>query len=315
MNTIEMPKVGISGKVLQWEVINADGSIDQSCYRPSDNVITDVGLEQLATLIYDYSPSYYFCIGTGTATPSATDTTLTAETYRSTCAYATYDSFTKSVVNSDPYYIYIQRGVQTILGSLNGTYGEIGFSPIATSNANVFSKHRLKDENGDPTTITVSSAQQLRLKYVLIFCFSPSTVTTGTINISGIGDINYEAKWQDTPQNSACLFTLFTNYNIQYSGITFRNNISEITLYDIGTPLNLTGTAQTSKTTSYVSNSHNRLFTCTWSVDVANVTWYGVTLGNATYGDPHFVVKFATPITKVNTHMMSFTIKVSWGRA
>ena len=317
-NAIETPKVGFSGKVLSWEVINADGSIDQSCYNPSNNVITDVGLDMIATKSNNLiDKAAYFCIGTGTAEPSATDTKLTTETYRAACAYASYDATTYSAGGSDPYYIYVQRGVQTPLGALNNTYGEIGFSPTATANANVFSKHRLKDENGDPTTITVSSAQQLRLKYVLVFCLSPSTVTTGTINISGIGNINYEAKWQ---------YGEIHFINQMFNGTSFvkpTTDINNYTFTDIGvqnSPYTPYSTYVASATTygTYVSGSHERFTTGFWSVDKSNVTWYGVFLDNSsssysTY--PLFLVKFATPFVKDNLHSMRFTFKISWGRS
>jgi hypothetical protein len=325
-NTIETPKIGISGKVLQWEVINADGSIDRSCYRPSDNLITDVGLDMIAyypppELYQDHENTYskYFCIGTGTAEPSATDTKLTTETYRNRCSYPTYASTTYSANGSDPYYVYFQRGVQTPLGALNGTYGEIGFSPTLTANADVFSKHRLKDENGDPTTITVSSAQQLRLKYVIVMCASPSTMTTGTIGISGIGNIDYQAKWQNMDRWSLPWQMMdyhgqppswFTNYSIH----AIHSNLS---FGDIGYSQGCGSAtvASSFSTSTYVAGSHELYRYGYWSVDVANGTWYGVSLDAYAITNPIYLVKFSPTFVKANTHTMRFAIKVSWGRS
>lgn len=321
MNTIKMPKIGISGKVLQWEVINADGSVDQSCYRPSDNIILDSGLDFITIASannIDYL-SYYFCIGTGTTEPSATDTTLTAETYRSTCMYDTYHSTTYSPNESDPYYIYRQRGVQTTLGALNGTYGEIGFAPYgySTINSGLFSKHRLKDESGNPTTITVSSSQQLRLKYVITFHISPSTITTGTINVSGIGNIDYEAKWQYT-ELKALEYHLSGPYIIQFNYGNFNAVTSPITFDNIGaTPIALSAANRSQSITqpSYVTGSYENYRTANWTVDQCNATWYGIALASSPLNYPMFVVKFATQFVKANTHAISFTMKVSWGRA
>jgi hypothetical protein len=313
MNTIEMPKVGISGKVLQWEVINADGSVDQACYRPSDNMITDYGLNSIPYIEQTYSKylNRYFCIGTGTAEPSATDTTLTAETYRAECLYTSYNSTTYSAAGSDPYYCYSQRGVQTALGVLNGTYGEIGFSFSATANASVFCKHRLKDELGNPTTITVSSAQQLRLKYVLIWCFSPSTVITGTVNISGIGDINYEAKWQKPTIGGAKTPRFMCVVAGQYQPMAHFP--SAIGFVNIGNNYSAVNLASSTSALDYVSDSHEVFYTGYWSVDAGNTTIYGIGISDGNYSV--FTVKFLQPFVKANTHAMSFTIKVSWGRS
>lgn len=311
-NVIEMPKIKISGKVLQWEVINADGSIDQSCYRPSDNIITDVGLDMFASGVDSWTLWYtYFCIGTGTTEPSATDTQLASRSYTGTCAYASYDSTTYSTVGSDPYYIYIQRGVQTPLGSLNGTYGEIGFSR-ASNGSTLFSKHRLKDENGDPTTISISSTQQLRLKYVVVLCISPSTSTTGTININGLGNIDYEAKWQST-----VLTYILRSFNMTDLNVRMSSLHSDFTFTDIGTSPSLPAyTNETSFIRQYISDTPGYAevhSTSTWSVDVANGTWYGVSApaGNI----KNFLIKFTTPFVKANTHIMKFTIKTTIGRS
>lgn len=317
MNEIKTPKMGISGKVLSWEVINEDGSIDQSCYRPSSNMITDVGLDMLPTAnlgraLYHLT---YFCIGTGTATPSATDTTLTTETYRSTCEYAPYTYSDYSSAGSDPYYAYRYRGVQTTLGVLNGTYGEIGFSQSASLGGSVFCKHRLVDEFGDPTTITISSTQQLRLSYVLIYHMSPSTSTTGTVNIDGIGDIGYQARWQKPTFHSTGAFSFITN----------DNNISEvrmmptaITLGNVGTGHSTVGSvAGTTTVDSYVAGSHELYLNGSWSVSQANSTWYGVCLYNQSPSptNSHFTIKFDSTFVKASTHILTFKLKVSWARA
>lgn len=318
MNTIEMPKVGISGKVLQWEVINADGSIDQSCYRPSDNVITDIGLDQIGTVTDDTNFVAYFCIGTGTAEPSATDTKLTAETYRSTCAYATYDSTTASTAGSDPYYIYTQRGVQTTLGALNGTYGEIGFSPYATANHSVLSKHRLVDELGNPTTITVTSAQQLRLKYVLVWCFSPSTQTTGTINISGVGDVGYTAGWQAV--NVSTWAGSARHLRRQPNTIAFcpHHIINASTSFvSIGSSKSASSYVASNSVSEqvYVNGDHYHIRTLTCNVGTANGTIYGVCMSDGFTSSNIFMILFDTPFVKVNTHMFTFTTKIIWGRS
>jgi hypothetical protein len=316
-NVIEMPKIKISGKVLQWEVINADGSIDQSCYRPSDNIITDVGLDMFASGVNSWTLWYaYFCIGTGTTEPATTDTRLTNETYRATCAYASYDTSTFSSAGSDPYYITLQRGVQTPLGALNGTYGEIGFSINATANSNILSKHLFKDELGNPTTITVSSAQQLRLKYILIFNLTPSSQITGTVNIDGIGNIGYTAGWQDTATMKTGIFPYIlwfpsNNSNVNHMSL-YRSDFSfgliGATHYHRDDLANVTSTT----ISTYVAGSYERYKTGYWNVDKGNGTIYGLHVGYTNYAN--YAIKFDTPFTKLNTHALTFQVRISWGR-
>lgn len=336
MNIIETPKVGVSGKVLSWEVINEDGSIDRACYRPSNNIITDLGLNFLCSRSSGPLPNdmvYYFCIGTGTAEPSSTDTMLTNETYRANCPYAPYDLITITPTNSDPFYATTQRGVQTPLGALNGTYGEIGFAPgdyynqnnqritLSALNSGIFCKHRLVDENGDPTTVTITPSQQLRLKYSFSLCFSPSTSTTGTVNIDGIGNIEYEAKWQYMNESTFGRFLRI----LKYSEIYLWGIIADFQFSNIGSGPTLTPVQATTSYLTHVWDSHEQIYTGSWSTDIGNTTWYGVAVSSIGYSAPPnfqerryqcpFIIKFGTPFTKANTHTFRFVIKFSFARS
>ena len=159
------------------------------------------------------------------------------------------------------------------------------------------------------------------LKYVLVFCLSPSTITTGTINIAGIGDIDYQAKWQSVSVVGAnatlpALMCHTSYYIMVMNGLNYTFN-------DIGVAQAENTHKSTYPTSShsvrtYVPGSHERYLTGFWSVDVCNTTWYGAFLNNNSYlyaANPAFLVKFLQPFVKANTHTMSFTIKTSWGRS
>lgn len=321
-NIIETPKVLFSGKILQWEVVNKDGSIDKACYNPSSNMILDCGLDMIGNPgLYDWVGTFrglsYFAIGTGTDLPVTTDTILGNESYRNTCGYAAYDGSDASVTGSDPFYHNWYRGVQTPLGALNGTYTEIGFSNSGTLNDPLFSKFRIVDEEGTPTSIPVSNEQQLRLRYVLSMQIYPVVPLAYTTTITGIGTVGYTACFQ----GSATLFQilgLFSPINDNLSPraalcntptFSFRPYQTLYYYYELGSWAD-----STSKLVeSYVLGSYELYRSFKWDVTVAN--WSSLLLIYyipVAYG--YWIAKFDTPITKFNTHSLNLRLKISWGR-
>jgi hypothetical protein len=321
-NIIEGPKIGLKGTILSWEVVNQDGSIAQSCYVPSDNMILNSGLNMIGSSVYYTSYGLIsfldvFAIGKGTALPVETDTLLGTESYRGTCAYATWDSDTASIAGSDPYYVSRQRGVQTPLGSLNGTYTEIGFSNNATLTAPLFCKFRLVDEDGAPTSIEISSIQQLRLKYVLTVELLPVDETSYSTTITGIGTFNYSACWQYVANFKLALGVFPGNHSpfitIRETAYTFSPIGSAVT-FATG---NYTRNSYTTET--YVPNSYSVYKNITFSV--TDAVWENKALGlyvdSAETSGYSWIAKFDSGnyIDKPNTHVLTFRLKFSWARA
>jgi hypothetical protein len=323
-NIIEGPKFGIKGSILSWEVVNQDGSIDRACYTPSDNMILNSGLNMLGTqaCYTGYSiPTFLdvFAIGTGTALPTETDTLLGHESYRGTCAYNTWNVDSSSPAGSNPYYVSRQRGVQTPLGALNGTYSEIGFSNSATLTNPLFCKFRLVDEDLVPTSITISSIQQLRLKYVITIELLPAVETSYSTTITGIGPFNYSACWQGVPDISIAFATFYGNYGpviaIRESAYTFSPIGSYVKFSVYGT--NYVQNAYSQET--YVSGSYTIYKNVTFSV--TDAVWVNKALAlragtGGTWQWP-WVASFdpANYIDKPNTHVLTFRLKFSWARA
>jgi hypothetical protein len=310
--------IKIKGIIDKWEVVNQDGSISSSCYTPQQNLITNIGLDLLIPNSgSSYDTAYkdcikYFAIGTGTSLPLVTDTTLQNETYRGLCSYTAYDSDTISPTGSSPFYITIKRGVETPLGSLDGTYSEIGFSNSGTSNGPLFSKLRLKDTSGNYVTIPISSTQQFRLQYSLIFTVKPDVPDYYNGSYG-----NYIAGWQNihdvkkiiylltgvTPSGSIGLGLRDTTWN----WVQIGNNVS----FNTGNYYNDSCTVE-----DYVSNSHCRYYNV--SLGINDATFPLKTL-NLYYNinnedDAMWIMCFDTPLLKSNTHQATFRMKTSWGR-
>mgnify|MGYP001766816936 CR=1 FL=1 len=321
-NIIETPKVLFSGKILQWEVVNKDGSIDKACYNPSSNMILDCGLDMIGDgALYDWTGLFQglavFVIGTGENLPQTTDTILGNESYRGTCSYAAYDGFDASVTGSDPFYHNWYRGVQTPLGAINGSFTEIGFSNSGTTNQPLFSKFRIVDEEGTPTSIPVSSEQQLRLRYVLSMQITPVLPAAGSTTITGIGAVGYTACFQ----GSGVLYHLLGLFSpktdhwcpraflCDAAGFSFRSYQTAYNYWDLGN----TAENSTKSVEAYVLGSHELYRNFKWDVTVAN--WSNSLFILTSYGMyAYWIAKFDTPIIKVNTHSLSLRLKLSWGR-
>lgn len=319
---LEGPQLGLSGTVQSWEVINSDGSIARACYKPHSNLITNYGLESLylrsnvGSHSYGWTVTGCIAIGTGTAEPTITDTRLGTEVFRGVRNYNAYnaDSYSPAGGVDGYYYVTRTRGYQTNLGDLNNDVSEIGFSPDSTPNgASLFSKHRLKDEYGNPTSIRVNSNQQLRIKYIVSISVTPITTYTGSFELSGYTPttINYTAGWQSCSQFDSVAKTTWHHTLNMFFGSTSAS------FNPIGTAASIGGSwtmiyQSTASLSSDLSGGYYVLrdYTistseCTWPTGIACVgidscAWW---------------MNISPPIIKPDTHRMTLRMKFSWGRA
>lgn len=322
---LEGPQLGLSGTVQSWEVINSDGSIARACYKPHSNLITNYGLESLYlgnTNIYGgYAWTVTGCIaiGTGTAEPTITDTRLGTEVFRGVRNYNAYnaDSYSPAGGVDGYYYVTRTRGYQTNLGDLNNDVSEIGFSPDPTPNgASLFSKHRLKDEYGNPTSIRVNSNQQLRIKYIVSISVTPITTYTGSFELSGYTPttINYTAGWQ-----SCSNFDLVASTTWQTLEMYFYSTSASFN--PIGTTASVGGWTMINQSTASLSSDLSggyyvlRDYTistsqCTWPTGIVCVSSNSYSSNICTWW-----MNISPPIIKPDTHRMTLRMKFSWGRA
>ncbi len=322
-----MPKVGISGWIDSWEVINKDGSIAQSCHVPKKNMILNGGLDMIPIDTEWYNGSdwtvnlwHYFALGTGTALPTYTDTTLGSESYRGECIYTPYFTQAKSSDGSNPYYVTFSRGVQTPEGALNGTYTEIGFSPSAATNGALFSKFRLVDSEGNPTSVAVATDQQLRLKYIIRVELLPNTPTAYNTTITGIGSFDYTACWQKVTAVYGWHFSDILNFfGATTPVILARVELCEDAYSFVPIGSNSTAPAGNFKAVvptydTYVNGSHERFMNAAFAVDDA--VWISKSLNVRVEGETYWYVAFdaANYINKPNTHRLTFKFKFSWAR-
>jgi len=335
---LDVAKVGLTGVVKSWEVVNPDGSIAQACYEPKNNLILDTGLDFVGTTESIPACFAYLAVGTGTGESTTDMTTLQTETtYGGTTrpaasGYTAYNSTTIPAADADPFIVIYQIGIQTDVGKLNGTFTELGFGPTSTKGANLWSRFRVVDAEGEPTSFTITSEQQLRLKYQLSIRFLPIVPTAYECAITGYDDtFGYTAGWQGI-SNSAGKFaltylvlfgtsstSLFTNsgWGPELGGLTAAPSFLPLTTLVVNP--GYSGYADTATVTrdAYVPGSYsnyiNALFTTLQLV--GNV--YGLQLCpgiNVLANTLIWLCVFDTPIAKPNTHNLAFKLKFSWGR-
>ncbi len=173
-------KVSVKGEY-RLVVREADGAIarDTGWF---DNIITNVGLNALGTS----RPTSKLCLGTGTNVPAATDSTLQTFVNDSDTSGAGggFDPLIGVDNNVAPYGRSNTFAYRFNIGSLNGTFSEVGVSATSDGTA-LFSRALVVDAGGSPTTITVASTQQLDAYYKLSR-FPPLVDTTNTFTIGGV---------------------------------------------------------------------------------------------------------------------------------
>lgn len=338
MKEIDGPKVGIEGTVVSWEVVNADGSIADACYKPKHNMILNTGLDFIGTVNSLFECFAYMAVGTGTTaldytqTGLATETTYGATSRPPASGYSAYDSTTFPAVDADPYVIVHQFGIQTALAKLNGTFTELGFGPTSTKGANLFSRFLITDNLGNPVSVSVSSVQQLRVKYQIAVKFLPIVPAALTTNMVGVSNtFGYTSGWQGlnatnwASQRQAVLYALFgplgmtAYYNYFYVFSSTTETFTGIAA-DNPRPTGAVGLPNVNSggiysVDAYTPGSYANYLNIGWPVTAANMNIYGLTVGAYASETTLCLFLFDTPITKTDTHSISFKLKFSWGRA
>ncbi len=165
-----------------------------------DNLVTDIGLDRLATGL---TCSRYGSIGTGNTTPANGNTTLVAFSAEkdggvsdgsSNLGASTYVSTTQH------HWVYAQ-------GAVVGNMAEVGVG-WGASGTNLFSRALILDGGGSPTTLTVTLIDQLTVYYKVTITPQltdlSGTVTLDSIVYNTVGRIANAASWNS---NFSSVFT------------------------------------------------------------------------------------------------------------
>lgn len=317
----------VSGR-LRVQLLTAEGEVrvDSGWFK---NLITNQGLDWFGSFAYTtYNGNGYatlpgMCtVGTGNTTPSFTDTALVAPLGISNAWLnppgTTSPQYSQSYVVGPPDYISAVGTHTFTLGSIVGNIAEIGLGVQATTGAttlSLFSRALIVDGGGSPTTIAVTSADQLVVTYELRM-YLDLTDTAYSVTISGTGYSGVVRRAKSTTSNATVVVPI-DNPNpglVGYSSpsITFYNGtIGAVTSIPSGTA---SSTYSNAPQPSYTSGTYTKSYTFSFATGDANISG-GISafiFQIATFGYWQFSVSPA--ISKDATKTMTLQIAVSWAR-
>jgi len=304
-------KVALSGEYRL--VVKRNGEeIDTGWFK---NLILNQGLDQLGT--DNEVLAGYARVGTGTTAPAFTDTTLEAQV-----AASESGPDDTTIVNSGaPNYTTLTTYEYTFTqGAVVGNISEVGVG-WATTGATLFSRALIVDNVGTPTTITLTSIDQLIIYYRLN-ASQPTTDTTTSVTISSVS-----YPYTIRTGNAASFANIGATFQYGYgftklNGVTLYGDdaaLGAITGTLSGTPIASSGSGGFTFTyPAYTPGSYYRDSTFSVAVGTGNavggiggiqLTWgaYNSSLQNQ--------IVLPTPIPKTNTQVLTITQRFTWARA
>lgn len=239
-------------------------------------------------------------IGTGTATPSYSDSGLANDSGKR--ATTTSSGDVAELVGTSYIRSFARYTAKFSVGQATGNWTELGL--VATSSGGFLTRALFKNQAGDPITVTVLADEELQITYDLEFRI-PNQDYTGSFTVTNGGSHSFIARNGNANQfgHSWMLdyHTLFTYvwYSPTITLPTFGNGAS-------GTGLDMTetqitggirasrpaGAAESYKTIGINNNSYN-------GVPSASVMFY----------------EFTPPIPKTALETFSIDLGISYGRA
>jgi hypothetical protein len=309
---------GVSGVVKNVQVLEADGSVvwESGEFK---NLILNQGLDKIGVTVI--CELFRFCaVGTGNAQPVVTQTGLVAEVARTAnyltgagnCGTTRPTATTK--VN--------RRTFDFPVGSINANISELGFSDSGTPLNNLFSRVLIQ-QGGTPTSVTVTSSQQLRVVYELTVSFSTADQAVN-INFGGaFGVVTGTGRIQDCANTLALSEVSTGGFTSTNGSVLEPSSPGVIGVWDLNVPLNPVGSGapasgiRSSKggtLGSYTSGSFFRDRSATFTVNEANHEIRSIFLCvNQTVQD-NWRVLMTTPRTKTNLATLTITVRISWNR-
>lgn len=270
-----------------------------------NNLVLDSGLDRLSV----GSAITLVAVGTGNSTPVVTQTSLDNVLATTSTAQGPDVALANSTV--EPYYFGARRTFRFSEGAAAGNLTEVG---VGWTSTNMFNRTLIKNQQGNPTTLTILSDEFLdvivEIRHYPQRSFTGSfnllnklgdTISTHTVN--GVCMID-RGSWSLGKVDAGNLSSAI----IAYSGLA---NLSSVTSVPSGTQVSLRTKTSTYPTTRSLRSVH------TIGLNEANfnITSFLIPYINlgATYRE---IYKFEIdpPIPKNNTQIMTITFTLTWDR-
>lgn len=300
-------KGSVAGRVLITRP-RADGS-NEVVVPWFDNKILDAGLERLGS----GSVVYYCQVGAGSVAPADVDVALGAFI----ASTSTVQSSSSGTSGAEPWYSYYRWTFRLAPGVGTGNISELGFGWAA--NGSLFSRTLVKDEGGNPITITKLAEETLDVTYELRL-YPPAG-----------GDVAFQTTISGQQYDCVSRVANANKYNYNGSGW----NPQMLAVYGIGTPVYywsaaayetqalgvITGepagtplwTGDQSQAQAYVAGSKRRDFVSMWGLNFGNHAT-GIGAIRFTSSGCDFQISFNPKIQKTAAKELSLNWSFSWGR-
>jgi hypothetical protein len=265
-------------------------------------MITDIGLNRMGTS----SDWLTYCqVGTGSTSPSESQTALTARI----AGTSTRVAGVTGVSGSSPWYGYRQNTYEFAAGVATGTLAEFGIG-WATSGS-IFSRALILDEMESPTTLTVLADEILQIDYEVRY-YSPTVDVTGTINLASV-DYDYTSRASNA--SSASYWGISAIGVSMEGGSAGQHKAYSGTIGAVTSSPSGTSSASDSRTNlAYGTDDFYLEMSVTWGLTKANFGG-GIQSIEVRFGIGSYQTEFDPPIPKTETDVLSLTFKHSWDRA
>lgn len=290
-----------------------------------DNLITNQGLDQIGSAAIPLGSPFggpylngVCSVGTGTTTPSFSDTQLTSYGAASSPQTGGLWGSNVAYVAGPPSY-WSSVWVYTFnAGVATGTWSEIGVGNwyhTSDTQPELFSHALIVDGSGNPTTVTVLSTESLQVTYELDYYINTTTnAYSFTINSTTYSG-NYLRANVTTAPNLYYGCTLdAAGGNAQTWLVYFNGTIGTISGQPSGSSAGGNNGSVTTQPSAYVSGTYFNTFQNALSISQGNLSG-GITalmIVHGAQGSWQFSVSPAIP--KTSSYQLTISYSISWAR-
>jgi hypothetical protein len=304
---IQLPRISYAGQYRLWKIKDGSATYDSGWF---DNLITDGGLDQFANIpLGTGGIPYLFTgahVGTGTATPAFTDTSLTnylaSATPQETGGTNSYIAASGS---NPPYWRFVKIFTFPV-GTVTGVLSEVG---VGNTKDTLFSHALILNQFGDVQTVEVLADEGIQLAYELRSYINPSDVPM-TVTFSGntIGsNVVHDLVIRPCAMSVAKSLNIGMGYSHNNIAL-YSGNIQSNVQVPLGTSTSLTSYVNIDPYTAgdyYVSYSQQFLET------VGN---YSIPALRTSSQQFDFQVGVTPPVLKTGNYILTIGFILRWGR-
>lgn len=302
-------KAGMSGKY-KLTAIRPDGT-ERPLTGWFDNLILDSGLNYKGS--YTGSPAsggdfIVACqVGTGTSTPTTTQTSLDNRVMGTTSTAST----SSGAQGTAPYYGYYIKTYRFAAAVTNYNLTEVGVGSASTGGTLV-SRALILDGVGAPTTVTLLTGEILDVSYELRLY--PGLVagdyTQSGININGTSTTIVSRAASVTSSTWGNYIVYGMSSTASFNCTLYSGSLGAITTIPSGTSYGLSAADSIG---SYSAGSYSQSATFVAGLTEANPVG-GITAASITTAVGVYQYSFSPAIMKDNTMTLSLTFNFSWAR-